>query len=91
MNQTVPIFTSHAIKRWKERFHGMDMYKTYDMATKKIGSRIREKIAKRCPAHRSQWIGKRSVRGVYAIMTNEKIVFLIVPPEKVITVFDLRE
>jgi len=81
------IATQHAIQRWAERFPGVDMAQAYLSATVRVGKKTRAKIQAACPAHGQFTNGL--FNGRYYKMTRDQIVFVIAPPETVITVFRL--
>ena len=82
-------FSMHACRRWGERFPGLDMQETYNRANVRTGKKMKKQIADSCKKHREQWIG--TFKGKYIRMTQEKIVFIVAPPETVVTVLDFRE
>jgi hypothetical protein len=80
--------TAHARQRWAERFPGEDFILAYARArNRRVGKKTRKAIREACPAHESLMTG--SFKGVYYQMTPDRIVFVVTPPELVITVFRL--
>ncbi len=84
----MPRFTEHAAARWVERFPGMNMLETYAKANEKTGAKTRKMVAKSCRVHDWQWTV--NYKGKYLRMTKDKIVFVVAPPETIITVLDFR-
>lgn len=76
--------TSHAKKRWKERCQGLDPDNEWGGA-KRVGRARRKKIMAACQKHAELMRG--GFKGVYYTISRNEVVFVVVPPEKVITVF----
>ncbi|MFJ3047025.1 hypothetical protein ACIPEN_14435 [Herbaspirillum chlorophenolicum] len=83
------IVTSHAAVRWDERFPGKSLADTFASAKCRVGKKTKAKIRASCLAHDDFMRG--SFKGIYYQMTPDHIVFVIQPPEKIITVFKLEK
>jgi len=79
--------TKHATERWAERFPDRDLTLEYCSARKGIGKRLRRKIGAQCPRHYRYTKGKFA--GRYYLLNRNDIVFVMAPPEIIITVFEL--
>lgn len=79
--------TAHAQHRWAERFPGEEVSLAYARAKQRVGRKTRRAIRAACPAHERLMTG--GFKGVYYQMTPDRIVFVMTPPEVVITVFRL--
>lgn len=81
--------TSHAKERAAERFPGEDIQLLYCNA-KRIGKGKRfKKLKEKCP-HASEKYMKKQYAGRYVLITPCNAVFIMEPPETVITVFRLH-
>lgn len=81
--------TDHAAQRWTERFGDIDMAQAYARASQRVGKKTKAKIKAACPAHVRFVSGP--FLGRYFAMTDDKIVFVVTPPETIITVFRLGD
>lgn len=81
--------TDHAYKRWLERFPELNLVDEYAKAKRRVGKKMRIKIRESCPKN-TQYC-TRKFNGRYMRMTNEGIVFVVAPPETIITVLDYRK
>lgn len=79
------MLTSHAAKRWQERFPEFNITHEFNSA-KQCGKGTKRKIRLACAAHAEIMMG---FNGVYYLMSSSRIVFVCTPPEKIITVFQL--
>jgi hypothetical protein len=79
--------TTHAQQRWTERFPDEDLSLTYARAKQRVGRKTRQAIRAACPAH--EGVMRGGFKGIYYQMTPDRIVFVMTPPEVVITVFRL--
>lgn len=80
--------TKHAAERWALRFPGRDLQAEYARTSRNVGRKTRRRIRESCPRHAAY--AKASNRGHYYRQTPEGIVFVMAPPETLITVLDLR-
>jgi len=81
-----PILTDHAKERWAMRFQNMDLFEEYSRA-RKPSKKIMKLIRESCPSHQTE---QREFMDAYYLSTRQGIVFIMRPPEVVVTVFDLR-
>ena len=81
------IFSKHSVRRWRERFPDLDMDLIY-ANSKRCGKKTKRKVANSCPGHSELWRG--GFKGKYLRIAKHWIVFVIAPPETVITVLDFR-
>ena len=88
MNKSALIVTNHAKARWSERFPKLDIEITY-LQTRSVGRGTRKKVKKSCPEHIDLCNIKFKSR--YLLMTRQGIVFVMQPPETVVTVLDFRQ
>lgn len=80
--------TSHAKQRIAERFAGEDIQRLWCNA-RRIG-KLFKKIQSLCPRAAERYRRRQPV-GRYILMAPCKTVFVVQPPETVITVFRLAE
>lgn len=84
--------TKHAETRWLERFPTLDMEEVFAGAHCRIGRKTRQKLRAACPAHEHYL--HREFHGRYfrmARVNDARIIFVVAPPDRVITVFDLNK
>lgn len=79
------ILTAHAQARWAERFPHLDPVKEWNESTPS-GRKSRKRIAELCKAHRSCSTGV--FKGFYYRLSRHQVVFVCVPGEKIVTVFE---
>jgi len=84
------IWSGHALRRFKERFPELDNLEEYAKACRnRIGARTLKRIRKQCPLHAE--VTSHNFRGFYyKVSPQNKVVFVITPPETIITVFKLE-
>lgn len=78
----------HALDRWSQRCPGLDPDMEWHgarRASKKVRARIREA----CPAHAEY--GTALFKGYYYRVSRSGVVFVVAPPETVVTVFVLEK
>lgn len=81
--------TRHAKQRWAERFPELDLEEVYEHARyRRVGKKTKRMVAAACPAHKHYCSGL--FNGRYLRMTREGILFVVAPPETIITVMDFR-
>lgn len=83
----MPIFTPHALERIAERFSTLNMEEEFARA-RRIGKRVKSKIAASCP-NAARIYMRGGFKGRYYMMTRDEIIFVVEPPETVVTVFKL--
>lgn len=83
------IVTNHARQRWNERFPDMCIENTFAQARNRVGKKTKKKIKESCP-NNLQYCSS-VFRGRYMRMTRGGIVFVIAPPEVIITVFNIAD
>lgn len=84
------LLTKHARDRWLERFPELDPAKEWadaSTSTGRVGKRRLAKIRASCPAHEVS----KDFKGVYYKLSPSGVVFVVTPPETVITVFPLEK
>ena len=81
------IITKHAQERWTQRFPGMCLDETIRIATKPLSKKLRNHIKK--GKSKEYYIGHPN-NNRYMRSTRDGIVFVLEPPNTVITVMDLR-
>lgn len=82
--------TPHALERWNKRFPGESLELTYAQAQgRRVGRKTRDKLRRACPGNLQYMRG--SFAGRYYLMTPTNIVFVMQPPETIITVFRLAD
>ena len=81
--------TRHAKRRFAERFPGLDPREQWSGARmNRASGSILAQIRRQCPRHR--YLASGIFRGVYYKLNKaSRIVFVVVPPERIITVFAL--
>lgn len=84
---SVPAFTQHALERIAERFADIDIENAYANSGR-VGRKTRQKIKASCPVSARKWMSG-GFKGRYYRITKDKIVFVVQPPETVVTVFRL--
>lgn len=84
-----PTFTAHALERIAERFAGIDIENAY-ACSNRVGRKTRQKIKASCPVSARTWM-RGGFKGRYYRITKDKIVFVIQPPEQIVTVFQLEQ
>lgn len=82
------IATLHAQQRWAERFPDLDISLIFAKAKCRVGRKTRALIRAACPAHDDVMRG--GFKGIYYNMTPDRIVFVMTPPETIITAFRLE-
>lgn len=88
MTTTETIFTKHARQRFAERFPGMDLAQTFEMAGR-VGRKTRATISKRCESHAPVTIDRAN--GVFYLLNKRAdAVFVCKEPVIVLTVFPHR-
>ena len=80
--------TRHAKKRWRERCPELNIETEFARARRRMGKKLRRIVARRSPKHLHYC--DTVYKGRYMVTTPEWIVFVVTPPEKIITVLDLR-
>lgn len=80
------IVTRHAAARWAERFPDLHLGDAYARARRGVGRKTRAKLRAACPAHVEYTQG---FKGRYFLITHDRIVFVMTPPETIVTVFRL--
>jgi hypothetical protein len=80
------ILTRHAQERWAERFPGKDIELAF-VTARRIGQKTRKQLKAMCPQHAP--IMRRTNVSYYYLITRKRIVFVMAPPETVVTVFYL--
>lgn len=80
--------TEHAVKRWNERFSGLDIETEYLKARQRVGKKTKRKIKETCPLNAHYC--NHEFNGRYMKMTKEGIIFVIAPPETIITVLKIQ-
>jgi len=84
------IVTPHAQARWEERFPGEELAAAYAQAQRgRVGRKTRAKLRKACPGNLQYMTS--GFAGRYYLMTPTNIVFVMQPPETIITVFRLED
>lgn len=84
------VISPHAQQRWLERFPDKDLDKIIATLGKvRVGKKTRKKIQANCPQHAKQMAG--AFAGVYYQISKDQIVFVMMPPETVITIFPLEK
>jgi hypothetical protein len=86
-----PIFTDHALARWKERFPDLDIKFEWRDAYRsgKVGRNTKVKLRKHCVAHR-EFLGS-NFKGYYYRRSKKGIIFVVAPPQIIVTAFKLPE
>jgi hypothetical protein len=84
----VPEFTPHARERVAERFPDIDIENAYAISGR-AGKKTKRKIKDSCPVSARKWMSE-GFKGRYYRITKDKIVFVVQPPETVVTVFRLE-
>jgi hypothetical protein len=82
-----PTFTPHALERIAQRFAGVDISNAY-ACSKRTGKKTKKKISESCPVASRVWM-RHGFKGRYYRITKDKIVFVVAPPEVILTVFRL--
>jgi hypothetical protein len=82
-------YTPHALERIAERFPDVDIENAYARAGR-VGKKTKRKIKDSCPVSARVWM-TGCFKGRYYRITKDKIVFVIEPPEKIVTVFRLEQ
>lgn len=86
MNLCRPTLVSkHAQMRWRERFPELDMQAEF-AAAKRPGKNQRRKIREQLPRRSKQ---VRAFHGRYYLVSPHDVVFVVAPPEVIVTVFPL--
>ena len=75
--------STHAKKRWEERFPSLDP-QTEWVNSRRVGKRLRRQIGRKCPGNKRYALGMFS--GRYYLLSKGGVVFVVAPPETVITV-----
>ena len=78
--------TAHALKRWNERFRGMDYENLWEHRTR-VGVRLLKRIRKTCPNHLEHLRRDNSDFYYYKVPTT-KVIFVCTVGDKVVTVFE---
>lgn len=81
------IFSPHALERIAQRFDGVDMGNKFELSSR-VGKKTRQKIKAACPVSAEKWM-RDGFQGRYYRITKDKIVFMVEPPERIVTVFRL--
>lgn len=81
--------TKHARERWIQRFPELDIAVEYCNARNRVGKKMRKMVKETCP--RNLFYCGKTFRGRYMRMTPQGIIFILAPPETVITVLDFRK
>ena len=76
------ILTNHANEKWKERFPGIDIEAEWKIA-KPCPRKVKSFLRKTCPEHKQ--FMQATFKGRYLLATD-RVVFVVTPPEVVITV-----
>lgn len=84
------ILTAHAKQRIAERFAGEDIQHLWCNARRIGKGKLFKKIQSLCPRAAERYRRRQPV-GRYILMTPCNTVFVVQPPETVITVFRLAE
>lgn len=76
------IVTHHARRKWAERFQGISLEEEWRRA-KPCPRKVRAALRKTCPEHKQ--FMRATFNGRYLLATD-RVVFVVTPPEVVITV-----
>lgn len=76
------ILTHHAYLKWKERFSDLDIKKEW-AAARICPPKVKKTLRKSCPEHKK--FMRATFNGRYLLATD-RVVFVVAPPEVVITV-----
>ena len=77
--------TRHARKRWAERFPDKDIWAEFSNANQDIKKKSKKRILSVCKAH--SWYYDGVFKGRYMVKNRGGIVFVVAPPEVIITAF----
>ena len=82
-------FTRHAVNRFAERFSHLDIEEEWAKAKRqRTGQSTITKIRKQCRAHVA--VTSKNFKGYYyKVSPSNKVVFVVAPPETIVTVFAL--
>jgi len=83
------IVTKHARIRWKERFPDKDIWAEFSNATINIKKKTKKKILAKC--EQNAWYYEDGFKGRYMVKNRDGVVFVVAPPETIITVLDICE
>lgn len=80
--------TNHARKRWQQRFAKLNISEQYSNAGRP-NKKLLKQIKATCPGHH-HCRKSRTSNGRYFRATKDGIVFVVAPPETIITILDYR-
>lgn len=79
--------TRHALVRWGQRCPGLDPDMEW-YGARRASKKVRARIRSSCPEHAEY--GTTAFRGYYYRVSRSGVVFVVAPPETIVTVFRLE-
>lgn len=84
------IITNHAAQRFAERFPELDIKQEFLNAMRsggRVGRKTKAAIRRQCPDHKH--LSGTNFHGYYYRMSRKGVVFVVTPPQTIVTVFPI--